>query len=128
MHIIHIQVIQLQILQTLRAGQKDVALSVHIVPYLGDDKQIFSFYFSGRKRIRENLTDLRLVPITGGAVKMAVADLYGSPDGFLHLFRRRVVAAEGSHAHCRHFRACVKRALGNLCRIYFFHCFPPSNL
>ena len=93
---IEIQVIQPQILQGLRAGQQDVPLPVHIVPDFGSDKQFLPFHRAFLHRIFKHPADQVLVAVYGRAVKQTVPAADRARHRAGHLFRGKVIAAEGS--------------------------------
>ena len=122
-YIIHIQIIQLQILQRAGAGDQHISIPVHIIPYLGGDEKLLPLHRSPGKGVGKNLSDLRLIAVAGRAVKGAVSRFDGPRHRLRNLLGGNVVGAKGTHAHRGHEGTCKKSSLGNLPRINFRHTF-----
>ena len=127
-NIVHIQIIQLQVLQCLSAGNQYISITMHVIPYLGCDEQIFSFYNTFCKRVSKNLSDHILVAIAGSAVKGTVT----YTDCASHCCGNSIcicmVTSKCSHSYCWQLRASIKCSLRNNCRIDHCHLFILLNI
>ncbi len=83
--------------------RKHISVSVHVIPHLGSNKKLFSFYNALLERLLKYLADLILVSIAGRAVKGTVAHADRSCHGSGHRIGSAWSLPRGSHTYCRHF-------------------------
>ena len=119
---VEVQVIQAQILQGLCAGQQDIALAVHVVPYLGGDEELFALHHAFLHRVLEHLADQVFVAVNGRAVEQAVAAADRAGHGIGYLLGGEAVAAEGAHAHAGDLLAVGQLPFRDQFRVNECHC------
>lgn len=83
---IHIQIIQLQLIQSVLECCQDVRfIAVTVVPQFGSDEQLLACANSGLDALAEGLADFALIGIGMRAVNVAIASLNGSADRILDM-------------------------------------------
>ena len=86
-HQIQIQIIKLQILQSLLQGRQNVLTGVRVVPKFGNDKQFLSFYVAFVHRIGQGLSDFLFIAVYRRAVNMPITILDGPAHGLINFAR-----------------------------------------
>lgn len=96
---VEIQVLELQILEGLLAGEFDLVGSVESVPQLGDDEKILSLDEALRDGAFDALTDLLLVTVVTSTVEESVASLNSLEDGLRAHVLANLPEAEAKEWH-----------------------------
>ena len=103
-----VNIVQVQISQAFRAGKQHITLSVHVVPHLSGDEELFALDGSLVKRSLKDLANQVFVAVNRGAVKHPVANLDCAGNRAADLLCREPVGTECSHADGGHISAVIE--------------------
>ncbi len=118
---IQVQAGKPQIRQTLPAGLQHLSFPMHVVPYLGGDKQLFPLHHLFREKPLQNPADTFFILINRRAVNQTITVFHRPVNRFRNRFRV-LIRAEGSKSHTGDFFPAVKRSFGNHILVNFiFH-------
>eukprot|EP01043_Picozoa_sp_COSAG02_P027826 COSAG02_NODE_1657_length_11467_cov_16.831281_7_plen_128_part_00 len=87
MYQIQVDVVQLQVAQSLLQGRQHVLRLVLRVPQLGCDKKFFASNDSAAQRFRQNVAYLSLIGVPRSAVDVSVTELQGVSHRYAHFSR-----------------------------------------
>ena len=114
---VDVQAVQTQVAQRLCAGQKHVALAVHVVPDLGGDEHLVARHHALVEQLCKDRTDLRFISIDAGAINEAIAGANRAFNCGAHHIRSVVVGCERTDADGGDERAVRQAYLRNQIRI-----------
>ena len=114
---IDVQAIQAQVAQRLCAGQKHIALAMHVVPDLGRDEHLIPRHNALVEQLGKDLADVRLVAIDACTVDEAITGSNCAAHRLRNHIGGVVVGCKRADADGGNERAIRQTYLGNQIRI-----------